>query len=154
MWHAGELSFFQQRPESKMVQNQVGPIKQSFEINQSINQSNVHASMHGVIVHICFLFISLRYTEEVFLCRNPFLTATQTKHQDSNTPYLVLGAVCSGCGGNICMDSGCSVYFERRFCLKCATEQPDHCHLPAAVVADCKRRLELAETTTLTDKAT
>ncbi|OQV23304.1 hypothetical protein BV898_02753 [Hypsibius exemplaris] len=86
-----------------------------------------------------------RYTEEVFLCRNPFLPAT-VKAQDSNTPYLVVGGICSSCSKSVCLDAACSFYWQRRFCVKCAANDDlsGH-HLPSSIVSEAKRRVQNAE---------
>ena len=56
----------------------------------------------------------LEFEEDVYVMIDPF-KARQSRY---NSDYLVLGGACSACRVDACME--CSVYFTKRFCIKCA----------------------------------
>ncbi|XP_017790802.1 PREDICTED: cysteine-rich DPF motif domain-containing protein 1, partial [Habropoda laboriosa] len=54
----------------------------------------------------------LNYLEECYVMKDPFSLPNKGE-------VLVLGADCQFCKKPVCL--GCSVYFGRRFCVKCAS---------------------------------
>ncbi|CAK9822704.1 Cysteine-rich DPF motif domain-containing protein 1 [Anthophora retusa] len=54
----------------------------------------------------------LNYSEECYIMKDPFSLPNKGE-------VLVLGADCQFCKRPVCL--GCSVYFGKRFCLKCAS---------------------------------
>ena len=56
----------------------------------------------------------LELTEECFVMLDPF----SAYNPKTANRFIVLGAACSGCGLTVCVE--CSIYFTRRFCVKCA----------------------------------
>ena len=54
----------------------------------------------------------LSYTEECYIMKDPFSLPNKGE-------VLVLGADCNFCKKTVCLE--CSIYFGKRFCLKCAS---------------------------------
>ena len=57
---------------------------------------------------------TLEFLEEVYVMIDPF----KPRQSRFASDYLVLGGCCSSCSVEVCQD--CSVYFTKRFCIKCA----------------------------------
>lgn len=62
----------------------------------------------------------LTYMEECYIMKDPFSLPNKGE-------VLVLGADCNFCKKPACL--GCSIYFGKRFCLKCASD--NICNLPS-----------------------
>jgi len=56
----------------------------------------------------------LEFDEEVFVMIDPFKPRQSRWFSD----FLVLGGTCAACNVECCQD--CSIYFSKRFCIKCA----------------------------------
>jgi hypothetical protein len=57
---------------------------------------------------------TLEFTEDVYVMIDPF----KPRQSRFNSDFLVLGGTCAACSAEVCQD--CSVYFSKRFCIKCA----------------------------------
>jgi len=57
----------------------------------------------------------VEFKEDCFVMVDPF-SPRQTK---GGSNFLVLGGRCSQCDRDVCV--GCSIFYTRRFCVKCAT---------------------------------
>ncbi|KAJ8262354.1 hypothetical protein GJAV_G00165480 [Gymnothorax javanicus] len=55
--------------------------------------------------------------EECFVMKDPFCPEKEK--------FLILGSTCSLCGKTVCVDAGCSLYYTKRFCLRCVREHLD-----------------------------
>jgi len=56
----------------------------------------------------------LEFREECYVMLDPFSPYNPKKANN----FLVLGAECSNCNATVCVE--CSIYFTKRFCIKCA----------------------------------
>lgn len=59
----------------------------------------------------------LTYLEECYIMKDPFSLPNKGE-------VLVLGADCNFCNKPVCL--GCSIYFGKRFCLKCVPNNINH----------------------------
>lgn len=53
--------------------------------------------------------------EESYILKDPF-----TEPDKKN--ILILGSDCCMCGNQVCQSGECSIYYKRRFCHKCASQ--------------------------------
>ena len=60
--------------------------------------------------------------EQVYLLRDPFVAI---KENQSKIPSLIIGSVCSVCSQAVCVHGDCSLFYTRRFCLKCVAKYRD-----------------------------
>lgn len=60
--------------------------------------------------------------EKVYLLRDPFVAM---KDDQSKVPSLIIGSICSVCSRPVCIQSDCSLFYTRRFCLKCLAKYRD-----------------------------
>ncbi|UJR27463.1 hypothetical protein I4U23_008750 [Adineta vaga] len=63
--------------------------------------------------------------EKVYLLRDPFI-AIKDKDKDkdgqSKLSSVIIGSICSVCSCPICVHLDCSLFYTRRFCLKCVSK--------------------------------
>lgn len=57
--------------------------------------------------------------EQVYLLRDPFVAI---KDDQSKVSSLIIGSVCSVCSQAVCVHGDCSLFYTRRFCLKCVAK--------------------------------
>jgi len=64
--------------------------------------------------------ITIDLFEKVYLIRDPFISV-KDKDKDDQTKIssLIIGTTCSICSCPVCIHSDCSLFYTRRFCLKC-----------------------------------
>lgn len=63
--------------------------------------------------------LEIELMEKVYLIRDPFVAV---KEQDVNKiPPLIIGGTCSVCSCPVCVNIDCSIFFTRRFCLRCVS---------------------------------
>ena len=60
--------------------------------------------------------------EKVYLLRDPFVAV---KDDQSKVPSLIIGSTCSVCSHPVCIQNDCSLFYTRRFCLKCLAKYRD-----------------------------
>lgn len=60
-----------------------------------------------------FFSKNVKFLEDCYTMKDPF--SPPNKHQ-----FLILGSDCEICSKTVCQDSGCSFFYEKRFCLNCA----------------------------------
>ena len=67
--------------------------------------------------------ITVDLLEQVYLLRDPFV-AIKDKDKEDRTKLssLIIGATCSVCSLPVCVHADCSVFYTRRFCLKCVAK--------------------------------
>ncbi|XP_076234459.1 cysteine-rich DPF motif domain-containing protein 1-like [Calliopsis andreniformis] len=73
----------------------------------------------------------LTYSEECYIMKDPFSLPNKGE-------VLVLGADCNFCKKPVCL--GCSIYFGKRFCVKCASNNINH--LPSQLHAKIKNLIK------------
>ena len=61
-----------------------------------------------------FVRNSLEFSEDCYVMLDPF----SAYHPKKANSFIVLGAECSACNRTVCVE--CSIYFTKRFCIKCA----------------------------------
>ncbi|KAM6895247.1 cysteine-rich DPF motif domain-containing protein 1 [Xenentodon cancila] len=82
------------------------------------------------ICHLCGLSTTFTYygqkppnTRAIVLLEESFVT------KDPFTPdrerFLVLGSNCRRCGLGVCVGPDCSLFYTRRFCMRCVNEHLD-----------------------------
>ena len=57
----------------------------------------------------------LKLKEDSYIMKDPFSVS-------SSGDFLLLGSRCSICDTSVCCSSECSIFYTKRFCLKCATK--------------------------------
>ncbi|CAK8686455.1 unnamed protein product [Clavelina lepadiformis] len=72
--------------------------------------------------------------EKAYTMRNPF--------KSNDGEFLVVGAHCSICGDVVCVDPDCSLFYSKRFCLNCASNNINEFPLPIQkeILHNCKSR--------------
>ncbi|XP_054609432.1 cysteine-rich DPF motif domain-containing protein 1 [Dunckerocampus dactyliophorus] len=55
--------------------------------------------------------------EESFVTKDPF--------SPDKEKFLVLGSKCSLCNATVCVGSDCSLFYTRRFCMRCVNKNLD-----------------------------
>jgi hypothetical protein len=70
--------------------------------------------------------ITIDLLEQVYLLRDPFV-AIKDKDKDDQRKLssLIIGTTCSVCSLPVCVHADCSVFYTRRFCLKCLAKYRD-----------------------------
>ncbi|XP_068134319.1 cysteine-rich DPF motif domain-containing protein 1 isoform X2 [Hyperolius riggenbachi] len=68
--------------------------------------------------------------EECFIMMDPF-----TPDKDK---FLVLGSPCSVCKRTVCVGTDCSLFYAKRFCLPCVTENKGE--FPPEIQQDLEKR--------------
>ncbi|XP_018543043.1 cysteine-rich DPF motif domain-containing protein 1 isoform X2 [Lates calcarifer] len=68
--------------------------------------------------------------EECFVTKDPF---TPDKEK-----FLVLGSTCSLCSLCVCVGSDCSLFYTKRFCMKCVNKHLDQ--FPHQVQAELAKK--------------
>jgi hypothetical protein len=70
--------------------------------------------------------ITIDLLEQVYLLRDPFV-AIKDKDKEDQTKLssLIIGATCSVCSCPVCVHADCSLFYTRRFCLKCLAKYRD-----------------------------
>ncbi|XP_017280296.1 cysteine-rich DPF motif domain-containing protein 1 [Kryptolebias marmoratus] len=77
--------------------------------------------------------------EECFVAQDPF--------SPDKEKFLVLGSTCSLCRKCVCVGSDCSLFYTRRFCLRCVAERSDQ--FPQQIRAELAKRKQSPEPTAL-----
>lgn len=63
---------------------------------------------------------SINLNENVYLLRDPFVSIKENDKEDpKKIPSVIIGATCSVCSSPICLQTDCSIFYTRRFCLRC-----------------------------------
>lgn len=73
----------------------------------------------------------ITYSEECYVMKDPFSLPNKGE-------VLVLGGDCNFCNKPVCL--GCSIYFGKRFCSKCASSNINH--LPSQLHAKVKNLIK------------
>ncbi|CAF0937090.1 unnamed protein product [Rotaria sp. Silwood1] len=68
--------------------------------------------------------ITIDLIEKVYLLRDPFV-AIKDKEDQKKLSSLIIGSICSVCSCPVCVHSDCSLFYTRRFCLKCVAKYRD-----------------------------
>ncbi len=68
--------------------------------------------------------IKIDLLEQVYLLRDPFV-AIKDKEDQTKLSSLIIGATCSVCSCPVCVHADCSLFYTRRFCLKCLAKYRD-----------------------------
>jgi hypothetical protein len=64
--------------------------------------------------------LTIDLLEKVYLLRDPFVAVKEADKEDqSKISSLIIGATCSVCSCAICVHVDCSLFYTRRFCLRC-----------------------------------
>ena len=64
--------------------------------------------------------LTIDLLEKVYLLRDPFVAVKEADKEDRNKiSSLIIGATCSVCSCSICVHADCSLFYTRRFCLRC-----------------------------------
>lgn len=74
----------------------------------------------------------LNYLEDCYVMKDPFSLPNKGE-------VLVLGADCDFCKKTVCL--GCSIYFGKRFCLKCASSNTQN--LPSQMHSKIKNLIQI-----------
>jgi hypothetical protein len=70
--------------------------------------------------------IKIDLLEKVYLLRDPFVSIKdKDKVDQTKLSSVIIGATCSVCSCPICVHSDCSLFYTRRFCLKCIAKYRD-----------------------------
>ncbi|CAF1097034.1 unnamed protein product [Rotaria sordida] len=70
--------------------------------------------------------ITIDLIEKVYLLRDPFVAIKdKDKVDQTKLPSLIIGSTCSVCSRPVCVHSDCSLFYTRRFCLKCVAKYRD-----------------------------
>jgi hypothetical protein len=71
--------------------------------------------------------ITIDLLENVYLLRDPFVAIKENKDKDNETKFssIIIGSTCSVCSRPVCVHSDCSLFYTRRFCLKCLAKYRD-----------------------------
>ncbi len=72
--------------------------------------------------------IKIDLLEQVYLLRDPFIAIKdKDKNKDDQTKIssVIIGSTCSVCSRPVCVHSDCSLFYTRRFCLKCLAKYRD-----------------------------
>ena len=68
--------------------------------------------------------IAIDLLEQVYLLRDPFV-AIKDANDRTKISSLIIGATCSVCSLPVCVHADCSIFYTRRFCLKCLAKYRD-----------------------------
>jgi len=72
--------------------------------------------------------ITIDLLEQVYLLRDPFIAIKdkdKDKEDQTKISSLIIGSTCSVCSRPVCVHSDCSLFYTRRFCLKCLSKYRD-----------------------------
>jgi hypothetical protein len=70
--------------------------------------------------------ITVDLLEKVYLLRDPFVAIKDKDKQDQTKILsLIIGSHCSVCSRPVCVNLDCSIFYTRRFCLKCLSKYRD-----------------------------
>lgn len=70
--------------------------------------------------------IKVDLIEKVYLLRDPFVAVKdKDKLHPTKISSLIIGSTCSVCSRTVCLHSDCSLFYTRRFCLKCVAKYRD-----------------------------
>jgi hypothetical protein len=70
--------------------------------------------------------ITIDLLEQVYLLRDPFVAIKDKEKEDqTKLSSLIIGSTCSVCSCPVCVHSDCSLFYTRRFCLKCIAKYRD-----------------------------
>ncbi|CAF2397622.1 unnamed protein product [Rotaria sp. Silwood2] len=70
--------------------------------------------------------ITIDLIEKVYLLRDPFVAIKDKNKQDeTKLSSLIIGSTCSVCSRLVCVHMDCSLFYTRRFCLKCVAKYRD-----------------------------
>jgi hypothetical protein len=70
--------------------------------------------------------IMIDLIEKVYLLRDPFVAIKDKDKEDlTKLSSLIIGSTCSVCSRLVCVHSDCSLFYTRRFCLKCVSQYRD-----------------------------
>lgn len=70
--------------------------------------------------------ITINLIEKVYLLRDPFvLVKDKDKEDQTKLSSLIIGSTCSVCSCPVCVHADCSLFYTRRFCLKCVAKYRD-----------------------------
>ncbi|XP_015253220.1 PREDICTED: cysteine-rich DPF motif domain-containing protein 1 [Cyprinodon variegatus] len=68
--------------------------------------------------------------EECFVAKDPF--------SPEKEKFLVLGSTCSLCNICVCVGPDCSLFYTKRFCMKCVNRHLDH--FPQQIQAELAKK--------------
>ncbi|CAF1323951.1 unnamed protein product [Adineta steineri] len=68
--------------------------------------------------------ITVNLLEQVYLLRDPFV-AIKNKDDQTKISSVIIGSTCSVCSSPVCVHLDCSLFYTRRFCLKCIAKYRD-----------------------------
>ncbi|CAF3297262.1 unnamed protein product [Rotaria socialis] len=70
--------------------------------------------------------LTIALIEKVYLLRDPFVAIKdKDKIDQTKLSSLVIGSTCSVCSRPVCIHLDCSLFYTRRFCLKCVSKYRD-----------------------------
>ena len=70
--------------------------------------------------------LTIDLLETAYLLRDPFVAVKETNKEDrSKLASVLLGGTCSVCSAPVCVHINCSVFYTRRFCLRCVAQYRD-----------------------------
>ncbi|XP_030295651.1 cysteine-rich DPF motif domain-containing protein 1 [Sparus aurata] len=75
--------------------------------------------------------------EECFVTRDPF--------SPDREKFLVLGSNCSLCGMRVCAGSDCSIFYTKRFCMRCVNKHLDQ--FPHQIQAELAKKKQQSSRT-------
>ncbi|CAF0882462.1 unnamed protein product [Rotaria sordida] len=92
-------------------------IDESIQSSVSTTQNNKHKKEPSITIDLI---------EKVYLLRDPFVAIKdKDKVDQTKLPSLIIGSTCSVCSRPVCVHSDCSLFYTRRFCLKCVAKYRD-----------------------------
>ncbi|CAF0882050.1 unnamed protein product [Adineta ricciae] len=109
--------------EPKVFQCSLCPFYAAYDRydSQYIDDSNLPTTQSSRSKKDSSLTINL--LEKVYLLRDPFVAMKEKDKEDqSKLSSVILGGLCSVCSCPICVHSDCSVFYTRRFCLRCVAK--------------------------------
>ncbi|KAM9327515.1 cysteine-rich DPF motif domain-containing protein 1 isoform 1-T1 [Pholidichthys leucotaenia] len=68
--------------------------------------------------------------EECFVSKDPF--------SPDKEKFLILGSICSLCNVRVCVGSDCSLFYTKRFCMRCVNKHLDQ--FPHQVQAELAKK--------------
>ena len=71
--------------------------------------------------------LTIDLLETAYLLRDPFVAVkdNNNKEDPSKLSSVILGGTCSVCSAPVCAHLNCSVFYTRRFCLRCVAHYRD-----------------------------
>ncbi|XP_070710188.1 cysteine-rich DPF motif domain-containing protein 1 [Pempheris klunzingeri] len=73
--------------------------------------------------------------EECFVTKDPF--------SPDKEKFLVLGSSCSLCSTSVCVGSDCSLFYTKRFCMRCVNKHLDQ--FPHQIQAELAKKKQSAK---------